>query len=97
VVLDATFTEPALRDGAESLAAECGVPFRGAWLEAPLETLEARVAARVGDASDATLDVLHDQIARHGGKPVAWPKVDAATPTDVAAKAWLMDATARAE
>jgi hypothetical protein len=94
VVLDATFTEPALRDGAETLAAECGVPFRGAWLEAPLETLEARVAGRVGDASDATLDVLHDQIARHGGKPAAWPKVDATTPTDVAAKAWLMDATA---
>src|SRR6185437_11987463 len=67
VVLDATFTEPALRAQAEALATGCGVAFHGAWLEAPLAVLEARVAARTGDASDATLEVLHDQIARHGG------------------------------
>ncbi|WP_372785224.1 AAA family ATPase [Phenylobacterium sp.] len=89
VVLDATFTEPALRARAEALAAECGVPFHGAWLEAPLEVLEARVASRVGDASDATLEVLHDQIARHGGDAVSWTKVDATQASDAAAKAWL--------
>jgi hypothetical protein len=89
VVLDATFTEPALRARAETLAAECGVPFRGAWLEAPLEVLERRVAERVGDSSDATLEVLHDQIARHGSEAVAWPKVDASGSTAEAAQAWL--------
>ncbi|HEX5263616.1 MAG TPA: AAA family ATPase [Phenylobacterium sp.] len=89
VVIDATFTEPALRAQAEALAAECGVPFRGAWLQAPLDTLEARVAARVGDASDATLDVLRDQVARYGGAPAPWPKVDATAPTEEAAKGWL--------
>jgi aminoglycoside phosphotransferase family enzyme/predicted kinase len=88
VVLDATFTEPALRARAEALAADCGVPFKGAWLEAPLEVLEARVAGRTGDASDATLEVLHDQIARHGGEPVSWPKVDAQSPAPAAAEAW---------
>ena len=89
VVLDATFTEPALRAKAEALAADCGVPFHGAWLEAPTEVLEARVSGRIGDASDATLAVLHDQIARHGGGTVGWPKVDATRATDKAAGAWL--------
>jgi hypothetical protein len=89
VVLDATFTEPALRARAEALAAECGVPFRGAWLEAPVAVLEARVVARTGDASDATLEVLHDQIARYGGQAVGWARVDATAATATAAGAWL--------
>jgi aminoglycoside phosphotransferase family enzyme/predicted kinase len=89
VVLDATFTEPALRARAEALAAEYGVPFHGAWLEAPVEVLEARVSGRTGDASDATLEVLHDQIARHGGTAVAWPRVDATLATDASAERWL--------
>ncbi|MCR5872996.1 AAA family ATPase [Phenylobacterium sp. J426] len=33
VVLDATFTSPQLRARAETLAADCGVPFEGVWLE----------------------------------------------------------------
>ena len=89
VVLDATFTEPELRARAEALAAECGVAFHGAWLEAPAEVLEARVGGRVGDASDATLQVLHDQIARHGGQATGWTRVDAAAPTGEAAARWL--------
>ena len=89
VVLDATFTEPALRARAEALAADCGVPFRGAWLTAPVEVLEARVGGRVGDASDATLEVLHDQVARYGGRVVDWPTVDAVKPSSEAAAAWL--------
>ena len=89
VVLDATFTEPRMRERAEQLAADLGVTFRGAWLEAPVAVLEARVAARTGDASDATLEVLHGQIERYGADQVAWPKVDATAPTEAAAKAWL--------
>ena len=89
VVLDATFTEPALRARAEALAADCGVAFQGAWLEAPVEVLEQRVAGRTGDASDATIEVLHDQIARHGGHAVAWARVDARRPTGEAAASWL--------
>jgi aminoglycoside phosphotransferase family enzyme/predicted kinase len=89
VVLDATFIEPALRARAEALAAECGVPFRGAWLDAPVEVLEARVAGRQGDASDATVAVLHDQVARMQGQTVTWPKVDTQAPKDAAAQGWL--------
>jgi aminoglycoside phosphotransferase family enzyme/predicted kinase len=87
VVLDATFIDEALRARVEALAAESGVPFRGAWMDAPLEVLEARVAGRTGDASDATVAVLHEQVARLNGMP-AWPRVDAQAPTTQAARAW---------
>jgi aminoglycoside phosphotransferase family enzyme/predicted kinase len=89
VVLDATFTEPSMRARAEALAAEIGVSFRGAWLEAPLAVLEARVGGRVGDASDATLEVLHGQVADHGSEHVNWRKVDATQATASAAMGWL--------
>ena len=88
VVLDATFLDPALRCRVEALAADCGVPFHGAWMDAPVEVLEARVVGRTGDASDATVDVLRDQVARLQ-RPVGWPVVDATAPTAEAAKAWL--------
>jgi uncharacterized protein len=93
VVLDATFIDPALRARAEALAAECAVPFRGAWLDAPVEVLEARVAGREGDASDATVAVLHDQLRRMEGQAVTWAKVSTEAPKDAAAKAWLSSLT----
>ena len=77
------------RARAEALAAELGVPFHGVWLQAPVEVLEARVGARVGDASDATLEVLYDQIARCDAAAVAWARVDAAQPMQQAAASWL--------
>jgi aminoglycoside phosphotransferase family enzyme/predicted kinase len=89
VVLDATFTQADLRTRAAALAVELGVPFHAAWLTAPQEVLEARVAARVGDASDADIAVLRDQIARHGGDAVEWSNVDATLPSEVSAAAWL--------
>lgn len=89
VLLDATFIEPALRARAEALAAECGVPFRAAWLHAPVEVLEARVSGRRDDASDATVAVLHDQARRIEHAAVAWPRVDATAATEPAARAWL--------
>lgn len=76
VVLDATFIDEPLRARAERLAADCGVPFHGLFLEAPTAVLEARVAARTGDASDATVEVLHDQLARLTGG-VSWRRIDA--------------------
>jgi len=88
VVLDATFIDPALRARVEALAVECGVPFRAAWLDAPIEVLEARVAGRKGDASDATVAVLHDQAARLQ-EPIGWPKVDTQAPKEAAAKDWI--------
>jgi aminoglycoside phosphotransferase family enzyme/predicted kinase len=91
VVLDATFIDPALRARVEQLAVDCGVPFDGVWLEAPLEVLQARVAGRTNDASDATVATLQDQIARHTSE-VAWRRVDASDDVDAAAQAWLKGA-----
>lgn len=88
VMLDATFLGPGLRARAEALAVECGVPFRAAWLDAPVEVLEARITARAGDASDATVAVLRDQIA-HLTEPVAWPHVDADRSVAEAGAGWL--------
>lgn len=91
VVLDATFIDPGLRARVERLAVDCGVPFDGIWLEAPLEVLEARVAARTNDASDATVGTLQDQLARHASE-VAWRRVDASGDIAQAASAWLKGA-----
>jgi hypothetical protein len=88
VVLDATFTDPSLRDRAERLAVEARVPFSGVWLEAPAEVLEARVAGRTGDASDADVEVLHDQIRRLDRDAVRWARVDASDDVEAAARAW---------
>ncbi len=76
VVLDASFLEPVHRHRAEALAREAGVPFQAAWLEVPTALLEARIAARTDDASDATPAVLRDQMSRDVG-PIDWPKVAA--------------------
>ncbi len=72
VIADATFLDPALRQA----VATCGVPFLGLWLEAPLSTLAQRVAAREGDASDATEAVLQRLAAIDPG-PITWHVVTA--------------------
>jgi predicted kinase len=43
----------------------------GLWLEGPKDMLEQRIAARVGDASDATPDVLRAQF-NFVTKPHCW-------------------------
>jgi aminoglycoside phosphotransferase family enzyme/predicted kinase len=87
VVLDATFIAPALRARAEQLAKDCGVPFQGVWLDAPVEVLAGRIEGRTGDASDATLQTLHEQIGRHTSE-VAWERVDAAGSVEQSATDW---------
>lgn len=76
VVADATFMDPRHRALIASAAAAAGVPFVGLWLQAPLPELEARVAARTGDASDATVDVLRSAAQRDPG-PGDWTAIDA--------------------
>jgi predicted kinase len=61
VVLDAVFAKPEERDAAEELARRVGVPFEGLWLDVPKDVAQARVAARKGDASDATPAVVERQ------------------------------------
>ncbi len=61
VVADAVFAAYAERAAIEAVAREAGVAFNGLWLEGSQAVLEARIASRRGDASDATVDVLRRQ------------------------------------
>ncbi|UPY35203.1 AAA family ATPase [Sediminicoccus sp. KRV36] len=88
VIADAVFQRPAERDGLAALSPG----FTGLWLEAPLDLLRARVAARlaapVGDASDATPDVLEEAARRDVGE-ITWHRLDAAAGTEVMARKLL--------
>ena len=74
VVLDAVFAKPDERAAAEELARKAGVPFRGWWLNVSREVAQQRVAARRGDASDATPEVVERQFAYDLG-PITWERV----------------------
>jgi aminoglycoside phosphotransferase family enzyme/predicted kinase len=88
VIADAAFLDPAMRTGIEAAARRAGVPFQGFWLDAPLEVLRARVAARTGDASDADVAVLERAAIADTG-PVGWARLDAAGDAIAAARAAL--------
>ncbi|MBP5858098.1 AAA family ATPase [Marivibrio halodurans] len=85
VIADATFTHPDSRARIAAVAADAGVPFAGLWLEAPASVLEARVAARRGDASDADAAVVRAQRAAGAGD-VAWPTLATGEPVEVLAR-----------
>ena len=72
VIADATFLSPALREAVSRVAR----PFTGIWLEAPMGELARRVAARTGDASDATVAVLQ-RLAEVDAGPITWHRVPA--------------------
>ncbi|MBV1797158.1 AAA family ATPase [Siccirubricoccus sp. G192] len=88
VIADAAFLRPEEREAIESVARDCGLPFTGLWLAAPLDVLRARIAARRGDASDATIAVLEAAAARELG-PLRWQALDAAGDPIPAARALL--------
>ncbi len=75
-IVDAVHAKPEERDALAAVAAHAGVPFTGFWLEAPVETLVARVAARKNDVSDATPAVVREQSAFAFGR-VSWMRLDA--------------------
>ena len=77
VILDGVFLDPRERSAAETLASQAGVRFEGVWLEAPPALLKQRVAGRRGDASDADLKVVEQQLALDPGN-VGWVRKSAA-------------------
>jgi uncharacterized protein len=62
--------------------------FTGLWLEAPLDLLRSRIAARHGDASDATPEVLAATAGRDTGE-ITWHRLDAAARTEEMARKLL--------
>lgn len=87
VIADALFLDPANRAAIEAVAKRAGVPFRALWLTAAPDILEARVAVRRNDASDATVDVLRRQLETAPG-PLTWYTLEAGLrPDDVLQRA----------
>lgn len=77
VVLDAVFSDADERAAVEHLALTHEVPLTAVWLEAPMRTRLARVAGRVGDASDADETVVKRQDAMQSQPPENWLSLDA--------------------
>jgi aminoglycoside phosphotransferase family enzyme/predicted kinase len=86
VVADATFMDPEQRTMVEQAAQRACVPFQGFWLQAPLAELEHRVATRTGDASDATVAVLHAAAPNDPGA-LDWTPIDASDATNALTQA----------
>jgi aminoglycoside phosphotransferase family enzyme/predicted kinase len=96
VIIDAVFARPSDRTAIEAAARTAAVPFSGIWLDAPATVLEARVAARQPDVSDADAAIVRQQLAATVG-PISWSRVDAArTPDSILAEV-LADVTLREE
>jgi aminoglycoside phosphotransferase family enzyme/predicted kinase len=74
VIADAVFGKPEESRAIEAIAGEVACPFDGIWLSAPLPELKRRVAARMGDASDAGVDVVEQQ-AQKLKAPAGWTTV----------------------
>ncbi|MBT9383169.1 AAA family ATPase [Pseudooceanicola sp. CBS1P-1] len=77
VLLDGTFLDPARREAVTALGRDVGCPVTGLWLEAPEPVLDARVAARRNDWSDADTLVLAGQLAQGSGPLGEWQELDA--------------------
>ncbi len=75
-IVDGVYGEEDARRRIAALASHAGVAFDGLWLRASRDALRLRVAARRGDASDATVEVLHQQLMTVT-TPADWIALDA--------------------
>ena len=76
-IADAVYGTESERQEIAEVARHRGVKFDGLWLEGPTGLLEQRIAARRGDASDATSEVLRAQLD-FVTVPQTWRPIDAA-------------------
>jgi hypothetical protein len=93
VIVDAVYARAEERAAIARVAAQAGAEFTGLWLAAPPKVLRSRVAARRGDASDATPQVVERQL-EWAEPPADWLRLDASgPPQDVLrqARAWLVE------
>ena len=78
VIIDAVCLKPEERRSLAAVAEAAPFPFLGLWLAAPVLTMEARLRARRNDASDASPEVLTQQLRQDAG-PIDWIIIDAGT------------------
>ncbi len=74
VILDAVFADAEERGAAERVAASLNIPFDGLWLDCDTDQRRERVAARTGDASDATPEVAARQ-AEYALGDMRWRRI----------------------
>lgn len=82
VIFDAVFLSRSEREVAAALARQARAAFTGIWLEAPERDRIARIAARIDDASDATVDVAREQSRRSVGDLFGWHRLRANRPME---------------
>jgi predicted kinase len=75
VVADAVFARPTERQAIRQVADQLGVPFQGIWLEAAPDEMAHRISTRQRNISDATPDVLRQQLGYDLG-PMEWQRID---------------------
>jgi predicted kinase len=92
VIADAVFGSRAEQEQIAAVAALHGLPFRGVWLEGDPDTLAQRISTRVGDASDATVEVLNAQLLTLE-RPPGWHRLDVGQRSTEAARAELVQLT----
>jgi uncharacterized protein len=76
VIIDAVSLKPDERRSFADVAAKAGAPFTGLWLEASAEAMTGRIGSRSGDASDATPEILAQQLRQELGA-LDWIRIDA--------------------
>jgi predicted kinase len=76
VIIDAVSLKLEERQSFAAVAKAADVPFSGLWLAAPASTMETRLRARRRDASDASPEVLAQQLRQDVG-PIDWATIDA--------------------
>lgn len=86
VILDAVFYCADWRERVQQMAERAGASFCGLWLEADPVQMMARVATRIGDASDANPQVVAEQL-QSASIPDDWHKIDTRGPMEATVKA----------
>ncbi len=81
VVCDGVYADAGERTAVTAVGRAAGVPVAAVWLHAPDATLLSRVRARRHDASDATADVVRQQLG-HVTPPDDWVRLDATGPVE---------------
>jgi uncharacterized protein len=86
VIVDAVHARAEERQLIEDVATRSGVPFKGLWLAPPGDVMETRLEARRNDASDATVEILHQQQSYDLGE-MTWIEISSTGDQDETAAA----------